>query len=1138
MSNLKAGQSPTVARDTFPSGRERADAMQCLRKPIRMRHSASALAVILVWMSLSTGCGAEPRRLFHLSFDGNPYLLADIAAGNPSPVISEDVLPGEGLDGRGILMQGQAILAYEEAGNLDKARGCIQMWIKPKFDREDAPDFPCFFKEDAPLGPPPVNNIWLWMWNQSRFGLLRYDMVVQPGMGDVIYTAIPGGVDRDTWHQLAINWDCTTGTQIFVDGQKMPSFVSDKPYGTRQFQWEPRQHQRFFIGSRGRDTYHTAEPRWGACHSVIDEFAIYARPLSEKEVLESYVNALARGNVAPIILVRQAAAIEGADCQPVFDLKNTHSFAMAGKIEVTLKDSTGGTPLVSESVSLEPFSQATVRSRAAIAPDGGHYRLIYRYNGRKIGEQPFTVLPKSRSRGVAAPPALLRQHDAVAMRRDGTHFRESTPSTVKSLGGARYVEAGAELHGRIAFRFRIQHPGRPHLLKVFYPDDAERVFDIIVNSPAHPCTYDTQGGVLTGMELENSSQVQCYELLYWPRETQQALILTTWAEGLPAAICGFEVWELDAALPSGLPADLDGKVGRRLGLYWEDPMISECFGGSRGEQDGLAFAEETIDRMISYMRWTGLNTLIYPIYFYQGPQFQTLTENLIAGGEHRHPEEYIDLILRRFEELGDLSFIPSVNMCLSASMLLPIEQYMNRPSEGYLAIDRNGEMNTGLFPRINVLHPLYQDRFAEHFRELCRRFGASTAFKGVQLHLVYESPFWFGDLSWGYDDYTISMFQRETGIQLPTFTGDNRYSQRHQWLVGEKRAEWMQWRCRKLTDFYARLARILSSARSDLKLILGLRYLAEGSRYLPHWEEAGRSMAEVYRHGGLDFPSLHEIPNLEVQKYFFPSDIKWRKMRQRGFSMYAGLELRRSAELRDTLTLSGTQPVSTNLYVGYFESDVGSREPIEDFWWECPRWRVAGPSPGARNFLELFAESVAAYDAPTITTGGYVVGTMGNNEQIREFARAYCALPAVRFSTIPGSSDTAVVRWGQGGYLYAVSRSPFDLAVRLRSADPMELVDLSDGSLLKGQDLRVDLKPYQLRSFRGAPAADALGIAGYDLPPQRAQVIRDAISKLRPMGAAGAKIAARLEHELKQLNYVICKHILEEEDTLSLLNSQ
>ena len=86
-------------------------------------------------------------------------------------------------------------------------------------------------------------------------------------------------------------------------------------------------------------------------------------------------------------------------------------------------------------------------------------------------------------------------------------------------------------------------------------------------------------------------------------------------------------------------------------------MLSECFGGRHNEQDGVRFAADTADRMVDYLRWTGQNTLIYPAFFYQGPTFPTLAEDLITGGSERHPPEYLDILLRRFEEAGDSLYV-------------------------------------------------------------------------------------------------------------------------------------------------------------------------------------------------------------------------------------------------------------------------------------------------------------------------------------------------------------------------------------------------------------------------------------------------------------------------------------------------
>jgi hypothetical protein len=355
--------------------------------------------------------------------------------------------------------------------------------------------------------------------------------------------------------------------------------------------------------------------------------------------------------------------------------------------------------------------------------------------------------------------------------------------------------------------------------------------------------------------------------------------------------------------------------------------------------------------------------------------------------------------------------------------------------------------------------------------------------------------------------------------------------------MANAREPWLEWRCRRLAEFYARLAALLTARRPDLKLIIGLRYLAEGDERLGDWDKAGRGMNRVYREAGLDFGRLAAIPNLRLQKYFYPADIAWQRM-ARGADrrdMYTGLELRRSDELCQTLTLGGRQPVSTNLYLNYFESAVDERRPIPGFWWDGPRWRVCALSPAGRNYLELFAESVALYDAPLVTTGGFLVGSLGHSSHVQEFARAFRALPDAAFATVPVDSDAVVVRHGDGGWLYAVSRVPFATTPTLSFAREVELDDLSSGERLQGSVLQVVLEPYQLRSFRGTVSAADIVACTCPVPADRRALVLATAAALRGCPAPGAEIAAELERELAAGNVVRCRHIAQRVAALNLL---
>jgi hypothetical protein len=607
---------------------------------------------------------------------------------------------------------------------------------------------------------------------------------------------------------------------------------------------------------------------------------------------------------------------------------------------------------------------------------------------------------------------------------------------------------------------------------------------------------------------------------------------------MPAALSGFRVYELDGRL-TPLPL-AKTENGRHLGLYWEDPRISQCFGGKENEKNPKAFTSHTVDRMMDYMRWSGLDTLIYPIAHYEGPSVRTLAEDLFAAaGFDWHPENFAWIILRRFEEAGDFGFIPEVNVCLSRKMLEKIPEFASDPEAGYLAVSKAGQTVTGRFPRLNVLHPIYQDLLGNILTEICRQYGGSKAVKGIQLRLVWESSCWFAGSEWGYDGFTISLFRRQTGVPVPDFRDGNVYAKRYEWLVANAWERWLEWRCRKVTELLTRVAEKVRSTRKDLKLSLGLFYLIECDDRAGLWEKGNRSMKQVYREAGLDLDQVATIPNLEIQKYFSPTMIKLRRAAKGGpgNEMYSGLEFRRSDELRQVLTRNGEQSVATNLIHMYFESDIGEKKPIPDFWWACPRWRVCSLTPGGRNYLELLAESVALYDAPTITTGGFLLGTLGHNRHVQEFALAYRALPNVMFETARANSDAVVVRVGQGEWLYAVSRAPFDTEVTVSFRKPVAFTDVSNGKEFSGDSILLSLKPYELRSLRGPVELKDVRAVSCPIPVDRRALVQKSVTDLRKRPGRGVEIAAELKRELAAGNIIRCKFIMERVATLDLLSS-
>ena len=170
----------------------------------------------------------------------------------------------------------------------------------------------------------------------------------------------------------------------------------------------------------------------------------------------------------------------------------------------------------------------------------------------------------------------------------------------------------------------------------------------------------------------------------------------------------------------------------------------------------------------------------------------------------------------------------------------------------WLLVHRDGKPHAGYF---NPLHPAVQDWVADVIGELAARYRDSPALKGIALRLMaWQFASWqtFPSIHYGYEDYTVQLFERETGIKVPVaFDAADRFEQRYRWLMANAYEKWVDWRCEKIYRYHRRLAAILTAARSDLKLYLDCFSPNFAEDYtLSDWEEKG--WLGLMRETGLD----------------------------------------------------------------------------------------------------------------------------------------------------------------------------------------------------------------------------------------------------------------------------------------------
>lgn len=393
-------------------------------------------------------------------------------------------------------------------------------------------------------------------------------------------------------------------------------------------------------------------------------------------------------------------------------------------------------------------------------------------------------------------------------------YREGGAGT---LGGQSHSNAARSWFG---YQIHFENLHRPHRVVVDYPDDDFRAFLLVIYEQGR-AMRQFDNGVGTGGPRRLSRRVHRREIFLWPRHHDAWLVAHTWRKNAPAAIQRIRVYEMEDGLPP-LPV---GNSGRYFGMYYEEPRFIDW--SHQVSDEPIEFVR-TWDRLGSFMRHTGQNLL-----WYQGISYG------IASTETE-----LVTTLRRFgprsDHFGNNTFR---GMLLSAEkhgygiiadlheQLAVFEEHL---PEGVPIVDTRQTGADGTMATFapsgdsgyNIVHPAVQDLLLRAFRQVAEKYRDSPAFLGLSfrtMQVINPAYSGFGSERFGYGDFTVGLFEKETGVEVPggNDPGDpERFRQRYEHLMGPKRAEWIAWRTRKVTDWLSRVAGMLREVRPDLQLFM------------------------------------------------------------------------------------------------------------------------------------------------------------------------------------------------------------------------------------------------------------------------------------------------------------------------------
>ncbi|HEU5078458.1 MAG TPA: hypothetical protein VFT72_04560 [Opitutaceae bacterium] len=773
-----------------------------------------------------------------------------------------------------------------------------------------------------------------------------------------------------------------------------------------------------------------------------------------------------------------------------------------------------------------PAMAAPVRKTVDVVfPRQGAFRLLGRVAGRLLRPADLKggTIVAIDTKNPPAPAAELKTTsvldiDCTATPPKEGFWEKDGPTRVVDSPLGRYRESsgrGSNAEwGTDGFSYRFDLPDTDHLyrLTVDYPDNDRRTMGFWINDgPAvqanHLGVVNT-GGVETGDHYPLSGKMATHQAFFYPRNNKDVVIAVfSLVPGTKAAAARIRIDRVDSPLPA---APLGKSGGRSMGFYFEENgRWLRFFGGTSRDPEVQV---KTMERWAQWNRSLGANLMYPTVNAYQGNHFPShildgyfstpLNETrLVALVAEKYQQQFIPEIFLTGQKLFDwrVMGIQVVDERVNGRTVQNLQLPLSAAAADYVLRDRDGGYRFSSEPFVyNALNPRVEEMYISVFGELADLLKDCDSFAGIssRLMLSWQHQGWnaLPGINWGYDDWTVSAFEHDTGLKVPGAANDpGRFRQRYEFLTGPQRERWIQWRCERLHAFHLRLLARIRQAKPSAKLYF--------TYHRPYASDVSTNdVVGQLRDLGIDCSLYANEPGV----VFVPVALYGRRFSTPVHDADAA-EPMFDERFKEVARLGGR---------GYGMGSV---------YFEVNRnldWRKFGGRPNAAfdactpsgvNERELFALALADSDSSVMENGGngWFFGTPA---VLQPFLREYRALPAVAFDRVAGAVDPVAV-WqhvDRDGALwfYAVNRLPVAVTAHLSLAGTSEVRSAAGGDVLSLRDgaLSVALEPFMLRSFRATG-----GGAGGKVTGCRVDTPQDFIASIEPQIASARELRDALE---------------------------
>jgi hypothetical protein len=924
------------------------------------------------------------------------------------------------------------------------------------------------------------------------------------------------------WVYLTCTWDKKKGfIRLYING-KLDNYYASMPNFSDA---ELFNHQIILtcgIGPKGK-------------YIIVDEFKIYNRALSSSEVLKSYAKT-SPIKIDLINMPESQATVSappGSSAIFAKDIKLTSDVPFKGQLNLETFDSNNKV-IWSNKIDLDlSASHRTQRLKWQIPINEKTPHSIYIKASVLSGSvhlswgTELAAVPSS----VNYPTGLIRPGKKIVSidctKNTGSNYLANCKTKVVKADCGTYRETPPDDLIYFCYRFNIEKPGKMHIIRFYYPDDKERMFSLEINDGSN--TPPQGAGVQTGFKTPLTGKMMTQDVYFWPKTKNCIIRAMNWgkygyhADGaIPfysksAALAKVEVFEADNPhLPPSKIPDTSAKTEKRtIGMWIEDSSFEKYWGRHSNTKTDMEEWLKASELLASYLQHIGVNNYIYPIVWYDGNLFRTPTLdkfNYIPIRSKEHPFGGFGALLKIFEnhkikmyptyymrQLAALYYQTNEEQFLPKKFAPELWEYRYKTAipagNDIFQYYKNGrikinpyknkglklELTGGIGPTFNPIHPAVMKISQGIVKDWLNLYRKSKGLGGIMLDLgaswgafPQADSFSFNRLDSGYGDYTVSLFEKNTGIKVPCTPEDpQRFQKRYNFLTsGAMRKKWIKWRCMQIRDKVVMpIYKLLKKARPDLKLMLVVGSHPKVGNSLTKAEITWKEAAEQC---GIDTELYKNIPDLTFIRH--------------------GINSQDVTKIYPTDNIDSYWPAPPGikdggvcaLTSGYWEifKHKDLMDPVKKRWPEVkantlPIRTLVDARAGV---LAYTAYALMKRDLMEIEVGGMgLPGTLGHEKYVIPFFRAFRTLPRVVFDDIKGLEDP--VRGRQKivdghTYLYLVNAEPYTVAVKLAlSSSPGKIIDLAKikASKISSRSIKLKMPPYSLRAFKFANSAVATG---------------------------------------------------------------